>query len=105
MFRKQAAGPAKSGQTGKNQPPAPGARAGKGGKHAPVPDRALSAKGGRTGERTSGQGPSASRPRSSAGSPSIESFSRSRQRGQFASAFAILFPFTPRLGGGGGPPG
>jgi hypothetical protein len=33
MFRKQAAGPAKRGITGKAQSPAPGARAAKGGKH------------------------------------------------------------------------
>jgi hypothetical protein len=51
MFKQHAARPAKAGQTGKNQPPAPGARAAKGGKHAPVPDRVLSAKGGRTGVR------------------------------------------------------
>jgi hypothetical protein len=51
MFRKQAAGPARSGQTDKNQRPAPSARAAKDGKHVPVPGRVLSAKGGRTGVR------------------------------------------------------
>jgi hypothetical protein len=31
MFKKQSAGPAKAGQTGKNQTPAPGAKSAKGG--------------------------------------------------------------------------
>ena len=51
MFGKQAAGPAKSGQTGKNQTPAPGAKAARGGGHAPVPGKSLTAKPGRSGPR------------------------------------------------------
>jgi hypothetical protein len=51
MFKKQAAGPAKAGQTGKNESAAPGAKATKGGPKSKAPGRALPAKGGRTGVR------------------------------------------------------
>jgi hypothetical protein len=51
MFKQQAAGPAKAGQTGKNESVAPEARAAKGGPKSKVPGRALPAKGGATGVR------------------------------------------------------
>ena len=51
MFKQQAAGPAKAGQTGKNQTSAPSAKAAKGGPKSKVPGRALPAKGGATGVR------------------------------------------------------
>jgi hypothetical protein len=51
MFKQQAAGPAKAGQTGKNESAAPGAKAAKGGPKSKVPDRSVPAKGGATGVR------------------------------------------------------
>jgi hypothetical protein len=51
MFKKQAAGVAKSGRTGMAQSPAPGARAARGGGKSKVPDRVLPAKASRTGVR------------------------------------------------------
>ena len=51
MFKQQAAGPAKAGQTGKNQTSAPGAKAAKGGPKSKVPGRSVTAKGGATGVR------------------------------------------------------
>jgi hypothetical protein len=51
MFKQQATGPAKAGQTGKNQTSAPGSKAAKGGPKSKVPDRTLPARAGRTGVR------------------------------------------------------
>jgi hypothetical protein len=51
MFRKQAAGPAKRGITGKAQTLAPGAKAARGGTKSKVPDRVLPARAARTGVR------------------------------------------------------
>ena len=51
MHRQQAAGPAKSGQTGKSQTPAPGARAARGGPKVHVGGRSVPAKEGSTGPR------------------------------------------------------
>jgi hypothetical protein len=49
MFGPQAAGPAKSGRTGKIQTPAPGAKFAKGGKSVDTGGRSVPAKAGRTG--------------------------------------------------------
>jgi hypothetical protein len=51
MFKQQAAGPAKAGQTGKNQTSASGAKAAKGGPKSKVPGRSVTARAGRTGVR------------------------------------------------------
>src|SRR5262245_21332913 len=49
MFKEQAAGPAKPGQTGKNQSPAPGARAARGGPKVHAGGRSVPASPGSTG--------------------------------------------------------
>jgi hypothetical protein len=51
MFGEQSAGPARSGQTGKNQTPAPGAKAAKGGGKVHVGGQSVPAKPGATGPR------------------------------------------------------
>jgi hypothetical protein len=51
MFGEQSAGPARPGQTGKNQTPAPGAKAAKGGGKVYVGGRSVPAKPGATGPR------------------------------------------------------
>jgi hypothetical protein len=49
MFKQQAAGPDKPGNTGKDQSPAPGARFAKGGSKTSVGGLSRPAQGGRTG--------------------------------------------------------
>jgi len=49
MFKQQAAGPDKPGNTGKDQTPAPGAKSAKGGPKTYVGGVSLPAKAGRTG--------------------------------------------------------
>jgi hypothetical protein len=49
MFKQQAAGPDRPGNTGKDETPS--AKAAKGGSKSKVPDHVLSAKGGATGVR------------------------------------------------------